>query len=247
MRRSATRPASPRCLLETPPALRSSIAWHRPMRFTAHAPCDASTKGILLDVRCATFVMPCGSSVREPAFTATVVLTLALGIGANTALFAVVEAVLLRPLPYATADDVVIVKHRDIRDGHHEGVHRDRRLRRSARAPASARAVRAATAASSRRSSATASPLRVEGVGRDAGCVRRARRAAGDGPHVRRRTTLREGAPPVVMISHELWETRFGSDPSVLSRSHPARHDAPAGRRRRAAGLSVSRRSSPPT
>ena len=41
---------------------------------------------------------------REPALAAAAVLTLTLGIGANTALFAVVEAALLRPLPFADAD-----------------------------------------------------------------------------------------------------------------------------------------------
>ena len=48
---------------------------------------------------------------RRPGFTLAVVLTLALGIGANTAIFGVVDGVLIKPLPYPDADELVSIEH----------------------------------------------------------------------------------------------------------------------------------------
>ena len=59
---------------------------------------------------------------RAPAFTATALITLALGIGATTAVFSVVYAVLIKPLPYPRADQLVSLEHTrmggDVSGGH---------------------------------------------------------------------------------------------------------------------------------
>src|SRR5579862_3290776 len=82
-------------------------------RFDAHVPYNGPSKFCM-----ETLWQDIGFGIRvmrkNVGFTLVAVLTLALGIGANTALFSVIDAVLLRPLPYRGSERLVAISMRDV-------------------------------------------------------------------------------------------------------------------------------------
>jgi putative ABC transport system permease protein len=152
---------------------------------------------------------------RTPGFTAAALLTLTLGIGANTAIFAIVDAVLLSPLPYADPDRLVVAGDRNA-DGSLSGVGlatmtdwRDRSVSFEQLAmmrlwtPTLVTDGEGEQLAAARVSSNYFAVLGVRpALGRDF-------TAADD----------REDGWKVAMLSDSLWRRRFGGDPSVLERT----------------------------
>jgi putative ABC transport system permease protein len=153
---------------------------------------------------------------KNPGFTAVAVIALALGIGANSAIFSVVNTVLLRPLPYKDPDRLVLVWE----DRTARGYPRD--------TPAPANYVdwrdqnkvfegMAAIATHSLNLTGSGEPERIEGKRVSASFFP----LLGVEP-LFGRTFLPEedqpGANRVVVLSHGLWQRRFGSDRGILGK-----------------------------
>src|SRR5262252_2008775 len=151
---------------------------------------------------------------KNPGFTTIVIFTLALGIGANTAIFSVVNGVLLRPLPYADADRLIVIKeHRP--DG-----------RPSQVTPANFLDWRAQNTVFSEMAATFTRPVNLIGAN-EAERVTLTNASAslfqllGAQPVLGRAFLPEEeqaGHEPVVIIGHGLWRRRFGSEPSVLGK-----------------------------
>ena len=154
---------------------------------------------------------------KSPGFTAVAVLTLALGIGANTAIFSVVNAVLLRPLPYVNSGQLVFVSDAKPEAGI-SGLGmsyptfmelRDHNRAFDAIAGFGAHALVLT-------GSGEPSELSTVVVTSDFFSVLAAEPLTGrlfvpdDG---------QRGAAPVAVLSENLWRSRFGADPGIIGRS----------------------------
>jgi len=155
---------------------------------------------------------------KNPGFTAVAVLTLALGIGANTAIFSVVENLLLRPLPYPQPDRLVEIANsyppQLPKVGLSPGDYADWRRQNASFSEMGAYV----KITQGFNLTGEGEPQRVTAVYADDGLFP----MLGVRPVVGRAFLPEEdraGSAPVVILGHHLWQSRFGGDPGVVGRS----------------------------
>jgi predicted permease len=156
----------------------------------------------------------CRGMARTPGFTFTVIGTLALGMGANTAMFSAVDAVVLQPLPFPDADRLVkLTEVTDTGEANAAAVRLEDWGRRATTFVAITHYVWEDVSDTTgvdpervRRATVGSGFLDVVGIGPALG------RGFTDAEH-------RLGGPDVVLISDRYWRYRFGSDPGVLRQS----------------------------
>ena len=156
------------------------------------------------------------SMLKRPAFTAVALIALALGIGANTAIFSLVNAVLLQPLPFAEPDQLVWVWG-NIRNGGN----------RASVSPPDYLDYRrenhtfeefAATIPSSLNLTGSGEPERLSASAVTGNYFQ----ALGVMPALGRPFVLeneKSGSDEVVIFSYKFWQTRFGGDPGIIGKT----------------------------
>ncbi len=157
---------------------------------------------------------------QHPSFALVAVSTLALGIGVSTALFSVIDAALLRPVPYPNPEELVMLLVEEARPG--------RQPSRFDPSLADVRNWRTLTTIVARTGSGRVSgtvPLIVETRTPQRLVVAEASEdfleTFGITPVLGRGIQLedtREGAPAVALLGHAFWQREFGADPNVLGR-----------------------------
>lgn len=153
---------------------------------------------------------------NKPGFAAVVIFTMAMSIGANTALYSVLSAVLFRAMPYADADRLVMVWETNLK----------KNLPESLFSVPKYTAVKEQNRVFDETAAFTFGNFNL--TGRDEPEQIRGARVSGSLVRVLGvkialgRDFLPEedepGANPVVVLSHELWQRKFGADPSVIGR-----------------------------
>ena len=152
--------------------------------------------------------------VKSPGFAAIAVITLALGIGANSAIFSVVNGVILQPLPYPESNRLVgayhtTEGHRAVMSGpNFSDIARTATTLENAAAVSTGRMILTGEGEPAR--------LPIAEVSASLFNVLRVR------PEIGRTFNADENTPGrtnLVILSHALWQQRFGGDPTVLGRS----------------------------
>jgi putative ABC transport system permease protein len=153
---------------------------------------------------------------RNPAFTVIAVIALALGIGATTAIFSVVNAVLLRPLPYSEPDRLMIIRETKLPQFPEFSVSPGNFLDWQKQNTVFERMV--AVGSGSFNLSDGGEPERLVGQRVTDGFLA----ILGAQPALGRDFLAEEDQPGhnfVVIISHGLWQRRFGGDANILDRT----------------------------
>lgn len=154
--------------------------------------------------------------LKNPGFTLVAILTLALGIGANTTIFSMINSVLLSPLPYQESEKLVLISHRNARrEGNFELT------------PASYFDLRQQSKSFEQIATFVSHDFNLTGTGEPERLQGQVVSAAlftllKVQPSIGRVFTGaddRDGAPRVVLLSHGLWQRRFGADVNIIGRT----------------------------